>query len=337
MNKVMIKGYFEFGNPNTYDKVFKTFQQKKEVYYKNDILLKEPEGFDEVLYRIDVPKLLTLNVSEKTWKNTYYLIECMAQFAISGIFSIWITNKKDVVQLLTIEPKSEKGAVQDYIRGRAFGLEPGKEVEAFQSMNAAIEKFDRHATAYAYRGHLQLNLGNYDDALLDFTRSIEYSMNHPEAHNGRAAVLMAKGDYVNAIADLELALQKAVPMQSAYWEARRLKGESHFRIGEFEKAAFELKFFTKRAFLAEDPNIAYRKSAWLTYGMALLELKDYAESMKAFNAASEIKNDSQYSSEVLLYRALARRHAGHIGFEKDLKAAADLGSQKAQRLLEELV
>ena len=47
-SKVIVQGRLDFGNANTYDKAFKLYVQRMEVYYKNEVIFNKPEEcFDE--------------------------------------------------------------------------------------------------------------------------------------------------------------------------------------------------------------------------------------------------------------------------------------------------
>jgi len=338
--KAIIKGRLEFGNPRSFDKVYKMYEHRVENYYKSDIIIKEIETvFDESSFCLSIPRHINPAVSTKTWKNTASLLEYVAQFAVAGSLRIWMIDNGVVKRKAVIEPKSDKMAVQAYLRGRDLVNEKGKETEAMESLSKAIFKFERHAPALERRGHVNFRLKNYKDALKDFSQSIECDPNIPEPHLGKANVEIIQNNLDGAITELEMAIKKSIPLQSIYWKARRLKAECHMQQGDFAKATVDLKFFTKRRFDESNPNFMWRKKAFFDYGKALLEVGDYIEALKAFNAASEIEegHDPTPQADELLYRGIARKHAGQKGFEKDLKEAANLGSEKAAKLLEEVV
>ena len=83
----------------------------------------------------------------------------------------------------------------------------------------------------------------------------------------------------------------SIPLQAIYWQARRAKADCHIVLKEFDKAATELKWVTNRKFTPDNPNYAYRKQSFFKYGKTLLEIEEYAESLKAFNRAIEIEKE----------------------------------------------
>ena len=339
--KIILKGRLEFGSPRSYEKVLKMYEHRSENYYKMDILIKDSEEvFDGENYCLCIPRFIG-QAADKTWKNTVSLFEYVAQFAVAGSIRTWLIDNESRVILkeAIIEPESDKIAVQAYLRGRELIKHDGKENEALESLSAAIARYEKHSQAYERRGHVKFRLKKYKDALHDFSKSIDLNPDIPDPHIGRANVQIIQDDLEGAVTDLEQAIKKSIPLQAIYWKARRLKAECHMQLGDFDKAIFDLKLFTKRKFDRNNPNFMWRKKAFFNYGKALLETGDYPDALKAFNMAAEIEegHDPTPQADELLYRGIARKHVGETGFEKDWKAAAGLGSVKAARLLAENV
>lgn len=336
--KTIFSGRLEFGNTRSYEKVLKMFEHRAENYYRSDILLDPEVIFEEESTALNVPRFI-VHSTDKSWKNTINLLEYVAEYAVAGDMSAWMVENGQVLQHKTIEPKSDKVAVQAFLKGRSLIKESGKESEAKEALSRAIEKFERHALAYERRGHVNYLLRNYEDALYDFSKSIDISPGNPTPYMGRAHVKMAKNDLHGAISDLEKAIKKSIPLQPIYWKARRLKSDCHMDLNEFDKVVFELKLFTKRKFNTDNPNFKWRKSAFFNYGKALLEEGSYAEAIDAFNQAMEIDEGKTNVSDAdqLVYRGLALKKAGQSGFVKDWKEAANQGSERAAQLLEENV
>lgn len=332
--KSIFSGHLEFGSPRSYEKVLKMFQHRVENYYRNDILLKETEEiFNDESLSLNVPRLITM-CPKKTWKNTVNLLEYLAQFAIAGSLNAWMIDDGKVIGQSLIEPQSDKAAVQAFLNGRQL-VQDGKEDEAMKSLNRAIDKFARHALAYERRGFINYRLRNYKDAMYDFTKSIDINARNPEAFLGRAKVKIKQGDLEGAISDFASGIKTSIPLQPIYWHMRRLKADCHIELEQFEKAIIELKFFTRRQFTPDNPNYKWRKKAFLDYGKALLEIGEFAESVKQLNNAVKIEDgrEPNIEAEQFLYRGIALKKAGKKGFVKDWKEAAHLGSEQAQALL----
>jgi tetratricopeptide (TPR) repeat protein len=307
-----------------------------ENFYRNDILLKADDIFLENTYSLEVPRYIS-ECQEKSWKNTLNMLDYIAGFAIAGDFRIWIISDGTLVEHRTIEPSGDKSATQAFLQGRELIKEKGMEEEAMSALSRAIEKFERHALAYERRGYVNLRLHNLEDAHYDFSKSIDLHPNNPDAYWGRANVKLRKKDYKGAIADLEKAISTSIPHQPVFWSSRRLKGECHLLLGEFQKAIFELKLVASKKFGTHDPNAKWQKNALLNYGRALVEAGDYKEAVVQFNRMFEmhtILTDIPSLADQHYYRGLARQKAGESDFLTDLKEAATHGSEKASVLME---
>ncbi len=333
-SKVIFSGRLDFGNRDIFDKVVAMYEQRLEKHYRSDIVLRETEEyFNEDNRSFYIPRYVA-EVSDRTWKNTINLLKFMAQFTIAGSVKVWVINKKKEVQEFTIEPENDKSAVKAFRKGREIISEKGDAEEAKKSLNYAIEKFSQHAFAYERRGRVNYLLGNLEDALYDYTKSINLFESHPNAYLGRAIIYFKNKEYNKAIADLELAIKHSIPHQEMFWISRRMKAECHYYLKEFEKAAFELKLFTMRKFPPDNYNYKWKKFAFTLYGKVLTELGKYSEAVSAFSSAMEISGKSENISEQLALRGLVRKKAGLKGFKKDLTEAAKLGSKMAADVLQ---
>lgn len=335
--KMIFSGRLEFGSERSFQQVVKFYQHRFENYYRKDILLKAEDIFEEKTYSLNVPRFITES-EEKSWRNTVKLIEYMAEFAIAGDFQTWMTSGGQIVQVRHIEPASEKAATQAFLEGRAL-VAKGEEAKAKEMLDKAIEKFERHAQAYERRGSVNFRLKNFKDALYDFSKSINIHPDNPDAYVGRAAVKMVLGDYKAATEDLAMAIKSSIPHQPVFWQARRMKGECHLRLEEYDEAVFELKLVTNRPFKENDPNLRWQKNAFSNFGKALLESGQYVDAVKAFNKALSISEEHQRVSldaESFLLRGIARQKAGESDFVSDWKEAAGMGSERAANLLQTL-
>lgn len=333
--KTIFSGRLEFGSPRSYEKVTKMYEHRVENFYRSEILLKGEEIFDEESHSLNVPRFIT-QASDKTWRNTINLLEYVAQFAVAGDLSAWMTDEGKVINHKVVEPRSDKAAVQAFLTGRKLVKEAGRETEAKKALSQAIEKFERHAKAYERRGFVNFQLKNYTDALYDYNKSIDINPGNPDAFLGRAFVYIQQNELNKAIDDLAMAIKRSIPLQPVYWKARRLKGELHLKMDDYKAAILEFKLFTTRKFLATDSNYKWRKHAFFNYGKALLANGAYKEAVAAFNEASKLESgaDDFTNAELLLHRGMALQKAGQAGYLKDWKAAADQGSKRAAELLE---
>ena len=334
--KAIIQGRLEFGSEKSYDKVLKMYEYRTETYYKNTLVFKAEEIFIPEERALSVPRTV-LQVTKKNFRNTASLLEYCAQFAVAGSIRAWQLDEGKILHYAIIEPEGDKAAVQSYLKGRNLVKQEGKEAEAIEALTKAIEKYDRHAQAYERRAKVNFFLKKYHDAKRDYTKCINLDPTIPTAYYGRAKVHILEENWVEAIADLEKATKNAIALQTVYWKARRMKAECHIKLNEYDKAAFDLKFFTKRTFASDNPNFRWRRWAFHTYGKLLMELEEYTEALEAFKAAAEIESayGNVEEAEILRYMGMAKKKAGKKGYIKDIKEAAKMGDKMAKTLLKE--
>jgi tetratricopeptide (TPR) repeat protein len=336
-NKVIFSGHLEFGTQRSFERMLSMLEHRRENHYRNVTVLSPEDIFDMENSTLDIPRHIA-QATDKEWRNTVDMLEFIVQYAIAGDLRAWMLDSGKVIKQFHAEPKSDKTAVQAFLRGRELTKETGREEEAHKVLSSAIDKFERHAKAYERRGYINFMLKNYDDALYDYSKSIKINPHSADARMGRALLSIKMGDIENSVEDLDGAIKGSLPLQPMFWQARRIKGECHLKLKEFEKAAFELKFVTKRTFTKEDPNYKWRKRAFFNYGQALMEMGEYKDALEAFDNALQVKDAKKEvpESELLLYHGLALQKSGKSGFKKDWKDAAAKGSERAAELLEQV-
>ncbi len=332
--KTIIQGRLEFGTEKSYEKVTKMFQQRVETYYKTDVIFKFEDIFKEEELCLEIPRFVG-QVSEKAFRTTTNLLKYCTQFAIAGSVRAWLINEGEIVQFETLEPDSDKGAVQSYVKGSKLVKVKGKEKEAIEALSSAIEKYNRHAQAYERRAKVNFIMRNYHDALRDYNKCIAIDPSIPTAFYGKAKIHMLREEWALAIENLEESIKKSIALQTLYWKSRRLKSECHIVLKEWQKAAFDLKLFTNRNFAKDDPNRFWLRWAFYQYGLVLMTLEEYGEALKAFDKATGFPNteDGVNEADILTQRGLAKQKAGKTGFKKDIKEAAAKGGLKAKNLL----
>lgn len=331
--KVILSGHLEFGSKRSFEKAYGIYLHKLEKAYKNDVVIDEEKAFNEEQYIFSLNRLSGTAI-DRTWRNTISVLEMLVDYAIAGSVHAWKLQDGKVIEEHYLEPKSEKAAIQSYLHGRELQVE-GKNSEAKVALSDAISKYERHALAYERRGYVNQQLGNIEDALYDFSKSIDICPNSANAFMGRARIYLGKEEYQKAAKDLDMVTKTSIPHQPVYWIARRLKGDCHRLLRQYKEAAREYKFFTIKKFNKNNPNYQWVKKALHNYGQVLLELKQYNEAINAFNKSMELNEGKSQPSEAdqFYYRGYALKQAGKKGYEADLSRAAKCGSGEAQALL----
>ena len=332
--KCIFSGHFFFGKERSYNQVLEQYENRVVNHYRNLVALKTEEVFNEEELAIVVWPRLIVNISKKQWNNTVQLLKFAAGYAVAGKFHAHMIKDGQLLDQHVIEPDSEKVAVQAFRKGRELGYQEGQETEAFKALDKAIKRYEKHALAYERRGYIQVRLQNYDDAIRDFTKSISSNPDIPEPYIGRATAYMKQEKWTEARNDLKTATTKCIPHDPIYWKAIRMKAEVELKLGEYESVKKDLKRFTSRGFNEENPNYKYRKLAFTNYGIAMMETDEYKNAIEAFNQAADIPDGKRvHPADPLFYRGLAKQKAGKRDYKKDLKQAAELGSERAAELL----
>ncbi len=340
MFKIIIKGRLDFGSSRSFEQVLKEFNRYVEGQYRFEVLFKlATDIFNTEEMYLDIP-LVVKETNDKYCKNTIHLIESLAQFAVAGrvFYSLWNTEKGVLIKQDIIEPtKLDKTIVKEFIEGREL-VKENTAAQALVPLSSAISRYKGHLWAYERRGSAYLLLNNTQAALADFQSSIDCAP-YADAYLGKAIIRTYSGDYGLAVVDAELAIRNSAPLMAVHWKARRIKGECHNYLKEYDKALFELTIVTKRAFAPEDSNYQWRRSAFYQLGMAYTGLGEYAKAIEAFNVSIEITEgrDKTPRADHFYQLGLARKKWGKGDFMSALKKAAELGSSEAKSMMNESV
>ena len=335
--KSIIQGRLSFGTQKSYDKVVKMFEYRTETYYKGDIILKLEDVFNPSDLSLNIPRYVG-NASEKSFKNTIDLLAYCSQFAIAGAMQGWMIHEGKIMHHATIEPDSDRSVVQQFKRGEQFFREGSKNTEAHEAFSKTIESYAKHGQAYERRGWVNLRLKHYSDALYDFNKAISLDDSIAFAYYGKGIIASNEGNMEEAAENFDKTIKKSVALESIHWRARLRKAECLIELEEWEKAAFELKFFTRRAFREEDSNYRRKPKGYSLYGKVLVEMNNFEEGLENLDKAlDEVTGDMKEinKAETLYYRAIAKKNLGKKDFLADLKAAADEGYEKATKALKE--
>jgi tetratricopeptide (TPR) repeat protein len=289
--KAIFRVNLQFGSPRGYEQAMKMYDHKVEQLYKGEVCIKpEMMAFDDVNLSMSIPNLVVTTL-EKTIKNTAFLLENIAQYAIAGKGYVWILDNGKATFSCYIEPTESKTLIQSFLKGRQLAKEAGHESEAIEVLSDVIAKFGRHWTALERRGYVHGLVGNFEQATADFDASIAVNEHQADAYFSRARVKMLQGKKEEAIPDFDITWKNANPQLPIYWSARRVKAECCMELGRYAEAAQELKFFTKQNFTVENSNYPWRKDAWLNYSYSLAQVDGLEkEAREAFLTVNQIED-----------------------------------------------
>jgi tetratricopeptide (TPR) repeat protein len=243
--RVIIAGQLEFGSQRAFDQVREQYAHRMEHYYKNDILLKPEAIFPEGELTLDVPRTV-LNSTERLWLNTLNLLERVVTFSIAGSLNLWRLEAGVVIDHYKLEPKSDRTTVQLFNKGRELVDQRDQEEAALKMMTKVVGRFERHAQAYERRGFVNYRLGNVDDAIYDYTKSISINPLMPESYYGRGLAYVQQQNIERAADDFEAVTKNSIPHQSIYWMAQVALGDAYLKLDRHADAMRVYSMFHKR-------------------------------------------------------------------------------------------
>jgi tetratricopeptide (TPR) repeat protein len=282
--KAIFRGNFQFGSSRSFEKAMETFTRQVENLYKGDVLVNPEEIFNVETFSLSLGRIV-IQGTEKSIKNTAYLLETLSQFALAGQAWCWMVNEGQVLFSMHFYPMTDKSSVISYLDGFQLSKQPGKELEAIAKFDQAIAKFPNHWTALERRGYVHLLMNDFANAEISFNKSLAIFSEQADSNAGLARVYMNRGEWQKAIDCLDAALKNSVPHQPVYWQSRRIKGECLVQLENFDKAHFELNQCVIRQFPTSNSNYAWRKSAMFYLSRVLAEQKKEQEAIDMFRAA----------------------------------------------------
>ena len=99
-----------------------------------------------------------------------------------------------------------------YLDNGIYDFQCGKYNDAIEKLNQSLELKKDWEIPYFYRGAANQALENYDEAILDYTKALEYNIKMTDAYYNRAKIILSRKDIENpdinrAVEDLKKALE----------------------------------------------------------------------------------------------------------------------------------
>lgn len=323
--RIIIAGQLEFGNRKVFQQVLDQYTHRMENYYKADILLKPEAVFKEEELTFDVPRTVVVG-SEREWLNTVNLLERVVSFAMAGSLHLWRLGAGTMLDNLLLEPNAERTTVQLFNQGRTLVDQTDKEQEALVKLTQVVDRFARHAQAYERRGFVNMSLGNLDDALYDYNKSLNIHANMPEAHYGRGLVYTRRDDWAAAAQDFEAVTRNSIPHQKIYWMAQVALGDCYLKLGKPADALRVYNMFSKRKQRIESLN-RYDRRVNYAFGQLLLASGRANDAVQAFQRALNAEADRKAPAEHLIHAELANAYEA-AGDKKKATEHRDLADKK---------
>lgn len=132
----------------------------------------------------------------------------------------------------TPTPAPGHTAAADYLQQGITNLEAGNYEQAITDFSQAIELQPDLAEAYNNRGIAYAGSGDLQQAIADYSKAIELQPGFAEAHYNRGNAYAGSGDFGQALADFN----KAIELQPDYAEAYTNRGAAYASSGDGERA-----------------------------------------------------------------------------------------------------
>jgi Flp pilus assembly protein TadD len=155
-----------------------------------------------------------------------------------------------------------------------------------------IQASPRDAHAYNNRGIAYRHNGEYDRAIGDYNRAIEFDPKYAHAYNNRGWVYYLKGDYDRAISDANV----SISLDPKYKNAYHTRGEAYRAKGTYDRALVDFK----QAFSLDPTYLAAIASLGMTY-------ETMGDREKAIDFYSKTQSLPATTNDVKDYQAEAAR------------------------------
>ncbi len=282
--KCFFRGRLEFGNERTFELVKGHYLHRVEAMYKNNVFFNIENDFKEGDLAIELTRE-TLSLSEKCYRESMLFLRELAQFSLAGRIKGWAIDSGRVVCEDVILPSNQKDAVVTFQEAINISLVPGNEIRAIELINDSLKSFTRNPLAYDRRGFISYKLGKYDDAIIDFEKSIKLFKDNPEPHYGLGRCYQVKEDWVKMKESLMAAMKASLPRESIYHTSRLYLGIALTELGEYEAAEREFLAFTQREYHVEDHNYRKRYLAYKYLGKLALRKNEISKASDYFHQA----------------------------------------------------
>jgi len=108
----------------------------------------------------------------------------------------------------------------------------GNYEDAIKQFTTAINLSPEFGEAYNNRGLAYCGMGDYDKALADFGQAIQLLPSSAMPYSNRGATYLAMGDHTNALADLE----KAIQLNPRFGKAHYIRGLAYLEMENYDNA-----------------------------------------------------------------------------------------------------
>jgi tetratricopeptide (TPR) repeat protein len=159
-------------------------------------------------------------------------------------------------------------------RGNAY-YNLGQYSQAISDYTRAIELNPEYAKAYCHRGVVYRKLGNLDQAISEYIKAIELNPKYAAAYNNRGNAYSDLGQYPKAICNFTRAIELNPKYAAAYYS----RGVAYGNLGQYNQAISD---YTRAIELDAKYAMAYnnRGNAYGRLGQYLQAISDFTRAIK---------------------------------------------------------
>lgn len=124
-----------------------------------------------------------------------------------------------------------------YLDEGIFSIQNGRFQDGIERINKSIELKNDWDIPYFYRAVAYHSLEQYDNALLDYTKSIQLNPKMTDAYYNRAKIILTRKDVENLDINLAVSdLEKSLELDEKFLEAMYAIAAAHKKLGNYEVA-----------------------------------------------------------------------------------------------------
>lgn len=204
-------------------------------------------------------------MTNKTWTFETYL-KCTYLYRVNRI-----AMKKHIILFIALLPFFGIAQSNKFVRQGLRATDPAEKIKLFSQ---AIELNPKNLDAYFYRGVTKDNIGDYNGAILDYTKVIFFEPS-ADVYFNRGNSKYSLMDYYSAKEDFE----KALELNPEFTDAKYSLATTKYNLNDYKGAITDLNTLPKTSNVLVLLAQSYEalndyKIALLNYSLAIMSNKD---------------------------------------------------------------
>lgn len=230
--KVIFKGRFDFGSPETVARIVRQLETRLVNLYKEDLpwspAMLFPENTSEVKF---MP--VSMQVQDRTWKHGLDALNWFSQFALCGeVLAIRLGADRSTER---IEPVSEKAAVLLFRHAR----EESCPLRRGELLDQVLDRYPDHTEALLARADLAMEREDLATAFLDLDAAGRRDPDNPALCYRLARHDYLLGKWDDALVHIDRTVTFSMPLEEIHWQGRMLRARIWKAMLQCEQALQE--------------------------------------------------------------------------------------------------